>query len=384
VVHHDQSQDYEVAKAKAAGRAIDILNSMIEKGQDQAEAVLAQIDQPITDHLPSGAELEFIPADDGRGVHVNILDEVVEATMEKPHDNALRQIAQRADIPYAFVDKLRSSEHAAWGPELLAEVLNKHYHENPVLREKNFLTRSQDGVMKGFLSDQYRRLDAIRLVEAFLEGLKDSGARIYAGYALDTKIALKAILPTIYEPIPGEPVGFGLDLATSDFGQGALSLRFFTWRAWCTNLAILNDELRQVHIGRQLDPNVAFSQETIESDTKTVTLALRDATKVILDKDRIQEIVNIIREANNEPVSIGPAIKAMRSVLRKHEAQQVLDTYNTGGIEQLPAGNTKWRFSNAISLVANNTENRDRARELMRLAGQVIQKPAAGDVQLAA
>jgi Universal stress protein family len=49
-----------------------------------------------------------------------------------------------------------------------------------------------------------------------------------------TKIAIQAIMPEVYEPVPGEVVAFGLSLENSDFGNGALSLRAYLafWRTY--------------------------------------------------------------------------------------------------------------------------------------------------------
>jgi hypothetical protein len=41
----------------------------------------------------------------------------------------------------------------------------------------------------------------------------------------------------------------GLSLENSDFGNGALSVRAYLLRIWCSNLAITQEEMRQVHLG---------------------------------------------------------------------------------------------------------------------------------------
>jgi hypothetical protein len=58
----------------------------------------------------------------------------------------------------------------------------------------------------------------------------------------DTKVALQAIMPEVYEPIPGEMVAFGLSLEKSDFGNRALSIRAYLLRIWCSNLAITQEK----------------------------------------------------------------------------------------------------------------------------------------------
>jgi hypothetical protein len=51
--------------------------------------------------------------------------------------------------------------------------------------------------------------------------------------------------------------------------------------------------------------------------------------------------------------------------------------YNSPDTYNLPAGNTTWRLSNAISWIAGKTEDSERKLELMKLAGEVLPaKPA--------
>ena len=76
--------------------------------------------------------------------------------------------------------------------------------------------------------------------------MQEKGALPYEGYVTDTKIAIQAIMPEVYEPVPGEMVAYRLSVENSDFGNGALSVHAYLLRIWCTNLAITQEEMRQV------------------------------------------------------------------------------------------------------------------------------------------
>jgi hypothetical protein len=54
----------------------------------------------------------------------------------------------------------------------------------------------------GILSDSYRRIDSRPVFEAFATGVQEKGALPYEGYVTDTKIAIQAIMPEVYEPVP--------------------------------------------------------------------------------------------------------------------------------------------------------------------------------------
>jgi hypothetical protein len=61
--------------------------------------------------------------------------------------------------------------------------------------------------------------------------------------------------------------------------------------------------------------------------------------------------------------------------LLKEEAEEVTESFASAEIELLPAGQTAWRMSNAISLLANKTADEGRKLELMKVAGLVIDDP---------
>ncbi|HEX8802366.1 MAG TPA: hypothetical protein VF772_27335 [Terriglobales bacterium] len=62
----------------------------------------------------------------------------------------------------------------------------------------------------------------------------------------------------------------------------------------------------------------------------------------------------------------------LRKALQKHEADSVVEAYNSADTVSMPAGNTMWRLSNAISWVAGETEDAERKLEISKLAGQVL------------
>jgi len=69
--------------------------------------------------------------------------------------------------------------------------------------------------VRKFLSDSYRRIDSRPVVEAFATAGQEKGALPYEGYVTDTKIVIQAIMPEVYEPVPGEVVACGLSLENS-------------------------------------------------------------------------------------------------------------------------------------------------------------------------
>lgn len=354
-------------------QAIDKLNALVVRGRANASSVIEHVmkNQPA-DRLVKGGAVTFKADHERKGISVSLpsMDDVIEETI---HRHAVNQMAQDVDMPMKFLDSLQG-EKAAWGRELLAHNLQTIFHER--YPRKRFLTRSLNGEVRGWLSDQYRRLDSRPIVEAFASAVHERGAVPYEGYVTDTKIAIQAIMPEIYEPIPGEVVAYGLSLENSDFGNGALSIRAYLLRIWCTNLAITEETMRQVHLGKRLDDNLVYSQRTYELDAKTTVSALKDVVRLQLNTDSLRNRMAAVQEAAAKEVNPNAARELLKKALNKGEAEAALNAFNSPDVYNLPAGNNSWRLSNAISWIAGQTEDAERKLELMRVAGEVLPKAA--------
>lgn len=364
-----------LATSQDKQRATDKLYEFIRTGTQSAERVINHVleNQP-TDELPRGGSLKFeglVSKDEIAVQYPAKGGEIVTRTL---HRNAIGQMAQTIDMPVKFVDSLQET-HAQWGRELLAHNLETVFHQRHA--SKRFLTRSINGQVRGFLSDQYRRIDSRPLVEAFAEEVMLKGARPYEGVVTDTKIAIKAIYPEVYEPVPGEMVAFGIALENSDFGNGAMSVREYMARIWCANLAVFEESMRQVHAGRRLDEHMIYSERTYQLDADTTVSALRDVIRHRLDAGTLDTRVRALQAANAEGVSPQQAAAQLKKFLNKGEADDALKAFEGNDDYNLPAGQTAWRLSNAISWIANGKDvNPERKLELSKFAAQVLPKAA--------
>lgn len=359
--------------SESRAQATAKLENLIVSGRQGAHSVIEHVlnNQP-TDRIFKGGALGFTADHTKKAITVQVpgLEGVISETI---HRNALNQMAQTADIPMKFLDSLQD-ERSDWGRELLAHNLQTVYHER--FKTKRYLARSIHQELRGWLSDSYRRLDSRPIVEAFASAVAEKGAHPYSGTVTDTKINIQAIMPEIYEPIPGELVAYGLSLENSDFGNGALSLRAYLLRIWCTNLAITEETMRQVHLGKRLDDNMSYSQRTYQLDSQTTVSALKDVVKTQLNHESLTNRMNAVRAASESAVTPVNAREMLKKVLNKGEAEAALNAYNSPDVYNLPAGNNTWRLSNAISWIAGQTEDPSRKLELMRVAGDVLPKAA--------
>lgn len=352
--------------------AVDKLQALISQGQAGAANVIEHVmsHQP-QDRIVKGGAAKFVPSyQDGKLIHVQTPDGVTHHI----HRYALGQMAQVIDMPVKFLDTLQE-EPKEWGRELLAHNFNTIYHER--FGTKRFLARSVNAEVRGFLSDKYRRLDSRPIVEAFAQAVQEKGALPYSGVVTDTKIALRAVMPKVYEPIPGEVVAYGLSLENSDYGNGPLSVRAYLLRIWCDNLAVTEETMRQIHLGARLDENMIYSEKTYRLDTQTMVSALRDVTRLQLDAGSLDKRMTQVQAAGSQEVTAASARERLKRVLTKGEAEKAAEAFESPDVQNLPEGNTTWRLSNAISWIANAKDVApERKLELGRIAGEVLAKAA--------
>lgn len=289
------------------------------------------------------------------------------------HQNALGQLSERLGVPMAYAKKLIGTDEP-WAHRLVETTLREHalHATGPKGSPAKFLVRSVGGQARGVLSDTYRRLDSRPLLEAFVESLDAVKAVPFEGFGGDLSVRVRAIIPQVHEPIPGEFMVFGLDWSNSDFGRGTYDVSAFALRLICLNGMIGSSRLRQIHLGKRLDENLEFSAKTYALDTKTMVSATRDIVAGALGPKAIASQVEAIREAASKEIGIAAALRGVESALTKAERDAVKSAFEGQDVINLPPERTAWRFSNALSWVANAAEDPERKEELQALAGVVV------------
>lgn len=355
------TQDKQAAKDK--------LYSLIEQGKQSAITTIEHVlsSQPV-DEIPRGGEMRFTPS--ASGVSIHYPGRNAEQRQRQLHRNAVNQMAQVIDMPMKYLDSLEDQK-AEWSRELLAHNLQTVFNNR--FQKQRYLLRSVQNEVRGFLSDKYRRIDSRPVVAAFVEGIRAKGALAYDGVVTDTKVNIKGIYPEVYEVTPGELIAFGISLENSDFGNGALSVREYVHRIWCTNLAIFQETMRQVHLGKRLDDNVVYSQRTYELDSEATVSALKDVITNRLDAGSLDQRVQALQAASEKTVTFEDARTRLKKLLNKGEAEDAIKAFESRDTHNLPAGESIWRLSNAISWIAGQDGVApERRLDLMKIAGEVL------------
>lgn len=363
---HHSAKDYDVAASEAATAARKHMDAQIDAGRQKAEHVINHVQTNVPeDRIAVGKKLGFVASDNG--ISLILPDGVTQGL----HKNALGQAAERVELPTRYVNDL-IAKNQPWARELAAKNFGELFSH---LNGDRFLLRSVGEEVRGFLSDKYRRLDARPILDSFIGAIQPFGALPVEGAVTDTKISIKIVLPYIFEPIPNEVMLFGAEYVNSDFGNGALTMNTFVDRLWCTNFARGESLLRQVHLGARLAENVAFSQKTYHLDTQTMASAISDMAGNALGPESVNGYLALVKAANEEKVEGREVTEWMKKRLTKGEVEAATTAFNSPDVEMLPAGNTRWRMSNALSFIAKKAEP-ERALELQRFAGEALGKAA--------
>jgi len=348
----------------------DRLNQAIQKYQGTAGATLERVlSQVPQDAIVKANALQFRPEPQGGVLEMSAGTDSV----WRLHRHALSQVAETGNVPLTYVDHLGGRDSSPWQRELLSDVLTRTYQHSG----KRHLIRAvgmNGGVReaRGFLSDKYRRLDSRPLLEAFIESARKQGGVPYSGTISDVRVAVKAIIPQVFEPVSGEAIAFGIEWFNSDFGSGRYGLRVFILRLICVNGLVGEDLLSQVHIGGRLPDEIEFSAKTLVADTKANILASKDIVKGALGPGGQERVFSTIRAAAEKKIEWATVRGRLSKALTKDELRRVDEAFTGPDVVNLPAGDTAWRASNALSWIAQTIDDPDRKIDFERLAGSLV------------
>lgn len=339
------------------------LERVVDNARANAGPVLRRIGSEVPeDAIASASEIDL---------NLDGSDELIARVGDKYgtiHDHAFGQLVSRFGMPVPFSRELRRSEDS-WKRDLLVHNLREFRRRS----NDRFLVRSVGQQHRAFLSDRFRRLDSRPLLQAFADGVESVGGLITEGVANDVRVSVRAIVPKVIEPVPGEPMVMGLTWNNSDYGSGKYSISFFAMRLVCLNGMVGQSQLAKTHLGGRLDDNIEYSKETYDADTRAMTLATTDSVKSLMSPKAIDHRLGLIRKAHDTEVNFPRAFASVRKNLLKGEAEAVKNAFESKETIMLPPGNTKWRFSNALSWVANSDDTSpERKMELQGLAAKAI------------
>lgn len=295
----------------------------------------------------------------------------------KINDLAHEQIADRLEIPRRYYERLRTGTGTI---DLLENNVNHWFSHKP----ENRMVRTLDDRVRAFLSDRYRPLDNADLAEAVLPALfEHAGLEIESCEITEQRLYLKAVNPRVQGEVkPGDVVQAGVLISNSEVGCGSLSIAPLTFRLVCRNGLVMGDGvLRKYHAGKALGgagdemlPWERLSDETRQATDKALWLQVRDLAKAALDEAIFAGALAKMQEAAGQKIEAGPQevveVAGRRFGLQEGEKTSILKALIEG------ADLSRWGFINAVTRASQDAASYDRATDLERLGGQILEMPS--------
>jgi len=285
------------------------------------------------------------------------------------NDHCHSQIAARLKIPKIYYDRMRE-EHV----DLLS------YNVTCLFRRENErrMVRTLDGTARGFLSDKFRldmdNYDVANAAIPILQEIPDM--KIVSAGVTDKRMYLKAQFPRITADVKkGDTVSAGIVISNSEVGAGSLRIEALIFRLICLNGMISGELLKKYHVGARQGLDEAtyavLTQETRDKTAEAMRSIIRDVTKAATDVLKFEERVATFRRAATEGIG-GYVVKGIDVLgnslnLTKIEESDVLKKLIEGG------DLSRWGLANAVTCAAADQEDYDRATEMERMGGAIIQ-----------
>jgi hypothetical protein len=305
--------------------------------------------------------------------------------------NAKRQIASKLGIPFEYYGRLEEKH-----PELLATNVNQLMDREP---SRN-MVRTLDGNIRAFLSDRYRPLDNFDLLDAILPAIRDSKAIPESCEVTENKMYIKLRMPWLDRELPvpeGLKMGVGhtffvrkvegsVVITNSEVGSGALAIAPAVFERQCTNLAVFKDEgFGRMHIGGKAGGDEAVTQYLTDETKRIKDAAIwgeaRDVIKAVMDGRAMENIIAKLTEARGDAITGDPT-----KVIEVFGKKNGLNEAERGGLLKHLVGSgemTRYGLQWAVTRLAGEVESYDRASELERLGGAVIELPKTDWTMLA-
>ena len=320
------------------------------------------------DYIQDTRRLEMV--DDGYGTVMRMMgDDGID--MVEPMDinsGAHRQIGTHCGIPYKYYDRMRASNN-----ELLAENVNSWFNLEPEQR----MVRTLDGTVRAFLSNRYRRIDHLDIMNAVLPIIGEIPNISFVSCDIsDSKMFIKAINPNLQTEItPGDVVQSGIVISNSETGQGRVSVQPLIYRLVCLNgMVSQNLGVARNHIGRinsTDENNLLYKDDTLLADDRALMLKIRDSVRAAVDEVMFESIVDTLREAKTVRMDTSdiPAVVRLSSRqfgLHDSEGEGVLNRLiETGDF-------TLYGLANAVTRHSQDVEDYERASDLEGIGYEMV------------
>lgn len=332
----------------------------------------------------ASTDAAHVRIEDGKVVAV-LHDSKTDAVVQEAivNDVAHTQIREHTNIPAIYYDRMRNE-----APDLYAQNVNHWFTHKASPR----LFRTMDGKLRAFLSDRfYTGLENADLAEAAFPAISAIGVDILSCEITDRRLYIKCVDKRIHLDVPyGHKIGDGshkffdtcspaIVISNSEVGLGRLRVETAIWTGMCTNLAISKERsLSRHHVGARHELLGEGIQELLSNETRKKTdeatfMAIGDVIRGAFDQAKFAVLIDKVKGMTEDriadPIKV-VELSAKRFTLGETEKSSVLMHLINGG------DLSRYGLFNAITRASADIESYDRATELERLGGEIIDLPA--------
>jgi len=305
----------------------------------------------------------------------------------KPTGLCLDQIAARVGIPAKYAERMRTE-----APELLCQNVNHWFRQKPETRLLRTLSNGHK-VARAFLGNGYRPFDNFDLFAAVMPKLEAAGCVIRSAEITERRFYIQASTPRLTSVIEQNvkigthqriqrTVEAGVIIGNSEVGFGSLFVDPIMYDLVCTNGLILERTLKRQHVGRRNEGGILgdadtaelFSDETRRLDDKAFWAKVSDVVGAALNEIKFNENIDRLRRLQKHELAadataiptVVEAVSKRFDLAEKEKANLLLHFAQGGDFSQ-------YGLLNAVTRTAEDVDSYDRAVELERFGGQIIE-----------
>lgn len=296
------------------------------------------------------------------------------------NDLAHAQIADYTKIPLDYYKRMVANE-----PKLLASNVNRWLQDK---KDDRRMVRTLDNRVRAMLSDRYRALENEDLAEVILPQLLDRNLIILSCEITERRLYIKAVDRSIERDVPtGKSMGDGghtifdtcspaITFSNSEVGSGALSIETGVYTRACTNLAMFGASMRKYHTGSRAEISdevyALLTDDTKKATDKAVWMQVRDLVGAAFDEAKFEAIRQRLGNASKERIEPEAVVEVVKKAGKRFSFSE---GEQKGILARLIEGAdlSKYGLHAAVTrFSADETVNYDRATELERIGGEII------------
>lgn len=295
---------------------------------------------------------------------------------EVAHD----QMAAYAGIPRDYYRRMQAED-----PALLANNINRWIHDAEKAGDKR-MVRTLDGAVRALLSDKFRTLDNEDLAEVVLPVLMEKNFQILSCEITERRMYIKAVSREIEKSIPsGAKMGDGshhifdclapaVSIGNSEVGFGSLYIESGILTRACTNLAWFGAKMRKYHVGARADlSDDVYALLTDETKRKTDAAVFGQVSDILqgaVNQQLFDKTVDKLQAATKDRLG-DDVVEVVEQVGKKFSFNE---GERKGILARLIEGGDLSRYGlhSAVTRHSADVENYDRATELEKMGGQII------------